>query len=126
MSREDSNSVPSLDRGRLQKLRSDFGEDPAFVPEVLETYLSDSRNVVLQLRDAVEATDADTFRRAAHALRGSSSNVGARRMVELCRMLEEIAVSEEPCGALNLLAEIEQEFEQVEREIRSELRPGTS
>lgn len=126
MNQQGSSSTPTLDRGKLHKLRGHFDEDPGFVSEVLETYLADSKNVVPMLREVVEAADTRALRNVAHMLKGSSSNVGARRMVELCRTLEELGEAGEIEGAMDLLVKVEEEFERVVVEIRNELQPGAS
>ena len=74
MSQGEANAVPTLDRDKLNELRSYFEDDPEFVPEMLEIYIADSTKVMAPLREAVEASDTEEFRKIAHKLKGSSSN----------------------------------------------------
>ncbi|MBC7213115.1 MAG: Hpt domain-containing protein, partial [Pseudomonas sp.] len=54
--------------------------------QLLETFLEDSERRLSQLH---EAKDAEELGLAAHSFKGSSSNMGAVGLAELCRELEE-------------------------------------
>lgn len=86
-------------------------------PLLLETFLSDSRARLDQLH---HATDADGLAQAAHSLKGSSSNMGAVRLAELCRQMEHQAERLSPAAAAQLLQEIAEEVAIVQRLYTSE------
>lgn len=55
---------------------------------LLQTYLDDSRLRVSEISSAVAANDSTALRNAAHSLKGSSGNLGATNLAEICRELE--------------------------------------
>lgn len=57
-------------------------------PELLDTFLNDSE---ARLRVLHEARDAEKLSATAHSFKGSSSNMGALRLAELCGELEQRA-----------------------------------
>ena len=57
------------------------------------------------------------LRRAAHSLKGSTGNMGAQRMAELCRQLEALTRIDPPHDGAALLEQLRAEFVQVQREI---------
>ena len=59
-----------------------------------------------ELDDALAADDAAALRQAAHALSGSSANMGARRVAAAAAALEQLAVSGNLDGAQALIAEL--------------------
>ncbi|PWG65736.1 ATP-binding protein [Spiribacter halobius] len=77
---------PVLDERTLARLL-ELDPDPAFVRDVLEDYLGDAGNLIEQLVAALERGAIGEARDAAHALRGTSANVGAQRLQRLASEL---------------------------------------
>jgi PAS domain S-box-containing protein len=61
----------------------------SLVGEIVELYLGEAPGLLGQLRQAQEAGDRPALERAAHTLKGSSNNVGADRLANLLREIEE-------------------------------------
>lgn len=61
---------------------------------LLTTFFNDSRSRIEELKEAIEAGNQDAVRTLAHSLKGSSGNVGAYRMSELCQLLEQMCHSD--------------------------------
>jgi TMAO reductase system sensor TorS len=80
------------------------------VQKVIDAYLADTPPRVAQLRAAVDAGDADTVRRAAHALKSSSANVGAEQLSALCREIESLGRSGSVEAAKALLTGVESQL----------------
>ncbi|MCM2360657.1 MULTISPECIES: Hpt domain-containing protein [unclassified Pseudomonas] len=79
-------------------------------PKLLETFLDDSRKRVEALRQARD--DAKALGQIAHSFKGSSGNLGAVRLAQLCQLLE--AESVEAASDLGgLVDQIDREFELV-------------
>ncbi len=70
---------PVLDFGVLGSV-GDLDDDPAFLRDVIADYDLDARRLIGQLIIALERGDVGEARDAAHALRGTSANVGALRL----------------------------------------------
>lgn len=93
-----------LDLDALSALR-EVMEDA--YPQLLDTFLDDSEQRLQSLREAGKAAQLIDV---AHSFKGSSSNMGARRLTELCHQLEQQARSL-PCTAIaELVGEIDREF----------------
>ena len=77
-------------------------------PKLLDTFLDDSQKRVEALRKARD--DAKTLGRIAHSFKGSSGNLGAVRLAELCRRLEDGSAEPAQVDLGELVDEIDQEF----------------
>ncbi|MFY0665872.1 MAG: Hpt domain-containing protein [Natronospirillum sp.] len=95
----------SLDLRALSELQDIMEEDFVLL---IETFISDADE---RMKDIIGAVgDWPKLRRAAHAFKGSSSNVGAIRLASLCRALEHHAVEiQEDAG-------VEEQVEQIKSE----------
>lgn len=82
---------PALDPGVLATLHTSVGGDDAFLVELIGTYLADAATQVEAIRGAIAASDADALVRPAHTLKSASLTVGAIRLGELCRSIEQRA-----------------------------------
>ena len=78
-----------IDQAQLASLREiqQPGESD-FVTELIDLFLNETDSHFESLREAVINNDAVEIRRLAHLLKGSSANIGARRMSALCEDLE--------------------------------------
>ncbi|PSS56467.1 histidine kinase [Pseudomonas sp. BBP2017] len=77
---------------------------------LLDTFLDDSDKRLGQLR---KATSPEELGYAAHSFKGSSSNMGAKALAELCRQLEE-RVKQPPLNDIeDLINQIDREYEAV-------------
>ena len=61
---------------------------PAFLSRLLRTFLSSMPETVVTLRAAIDQEDGELLRTLAHSLKSASANVGAKRLSELCRLLD--------------------------------------
>jgi HPt (histidine-containing phosphotransfer) domain-containing protein len=93
-----------LDRDLLNALQEVMEEG---YPELLDTFIADSEERLRVLRNA---DDAAQLMSAAHSFKGSSSNMGAVRLAELCHELEQRAKQKCPAGIEKLVGEIDGEF----------------
>jgi signal transduction histidine kinase/DNA-binding response OmpR family regulator len=83
-------------------------EEPGFICEVIESFFHTAEQSITRMRAAIEDGDLKTLRAAAHMVRGSSQQLGARRFGATCFKLEQIAVVEE---ADSIVSELEQDLE---------------
>ncbi|MDB6144638.1 MAG: hpt protein [Pseudomonas sp.] len=114
-------SVIHLDYGVLSALQEVMeGEYPV----LLETFLKDSEQRLAQLHHslATQATGLPELGMAAHSFKGSSGNLGAVHLAELCRQLEERAQHNEWMGVDELVRKIDAEFNIIQRLFTAERR----
>ena len=103
-----------LDESALAELRELQEEgEPDILEELIELYLEDAPSQIAALGEAVQAGEAQTVERIAHALKGSSGNMGATRMTAVCSELEDVGASSALYKAPELLQQLEEEFGRV-------------
>jgi HPt (histidine-containing phosphotransfer) domain-containing protein len=94
-------------------------------PTLVDTFLVDSEQRLQSLKQAGHAAQ---FLEAAHSFKGSSSNMGAVRLADLCHELELQVKGQDLSGIEALVAEIDREFAFVrplyEEERRRSLSAG--
>ncbi len=77
---------PIIDPNAFENLKQMAGAD--FIGELIATFLEDSPQLIAQLRAALQAGDAETFRRAAHSLKSNAATFGASDLSALAKELE--------------------------------------
>jgi CheY-like chemotaxis protein len=100
-----------LDCATLRRLSGAMGDD--FMPELIGAFLADSGRLVADLQRAVAEGDAGLLRRSAHTVKSQGASLGALRLADLCRMLEEMGAAENLCGALELVSAAAEERARV-------------
>src|SRR5512133_3690546 len=78
-----------FDREAFEMLKS--MTDPAFLIELIDVYLSDSPELIEQMRAGLATGNIEQVRRAAHSLKSNSASFGAIRLTTVTRELEMIA-----------------------------------
>jgi len=111
-----SNGAPEEDLSRAALLEL-FGEDENLLRELVGLFLEDSPPLLNDLRAGVAGLDAAMVERAAHALKGSVGNFGAKRLAELARQLETMGRARDLAGAREALTALEQELERVSAQL---------
>ena len=102
--------IGAIDAKTFEDLVVSTGGDPAFVNELIDTYLSDAPALFDQMRGALSSGDAETFRRAAHSLKSSSATFGAMALSAAARELEHLARDGVLDGTAGCIARAEAEF----------------
>jgi signal transduction histidine kinase/CheY-like chemotaxis protein len=91
------NHLMLLDPTALELIRSiDRNQAEVRVKKIIALFIESSREYVNRLEYLEGATDFDTIQQAAHALKSSSANVGAVRLSDYARRIEEKARQQEP------------------------------
>lgn len=90
-----------------QVMEDDFGL-------LIDTFIQDSNDRIIILREVISGVESDPIRRAAHSFKGSSSNIGALYLTLLCANLEKKALANNFDQLSDDLYAIEQEFAQVQ------------
>jgi HPt (histidine-containing phosphotransfer) domain-containing protein len=82
-------SVILMDWSRLEQFKEFDDEERSMTREVIALFASDAPNRMEDIRAALAASDSAELSRAAHALKGSASNVGAEALSDACFVLEQ-------------------------------------
>lgn len=102
--------MPVIDQATFGELKQMSGE--GFINELIDTFLDDAPRMMQGLKSALEANDADSFRRAAHSLKSNAETFGAGRLAELAKELESL-------GRERRLAEIGDRLQSLEESVAS-------
>jgi CheY-like chemotaxis protein/HPt (histidine-containing phosphotransfer) domain-containing protein len=105
---------PVLDPVVLSELRRLQGEgEPDIVQELAQAFQLETPPLFEALRQGVSGGHPEQLKRAAHNLKGSSSNIGARKMAALSAELEALGKQGMVEGAAELITCLEQEYRRV-------------
>ena len=96
-----------LDPTVLTNLLTMVGDDPDFVDQLVDAYLADAAQQSAAVRAALVAADPEAIVRPAHTLKGSSLSVGAARVAEIARAIEERGRGGSLDGVEGLVADLE-------------------
>src|SRR5947199_3771197 len=104
----------ALDPTVLAELRQFQGEgEPDIVWELAGAFAFETPPLLETLRQSVASGQPEQLKRAAHNLKGSSSNLGARTMAALSAELEALGKNGTVEGATELSTRLEQEYRRV-------------
>jgi CheY-like chemotaxis protein len=110
----------AVDGNVLAALRDLQGESrPDLLAELLAVYLRDTPPRLAALHEAVARADAEALRRAAHSLKGSSSQIGAVQVARLCADLEHQAGTTDLMGAPETLRRLDEAFGRVRAHLQA-------
>jgi signal transduction histidine kinase/CheY-like chemotaxis protein/HPt (histidine-containing phosphotransfer) domain-containing protein len=111
---------PDLDDTALAALRR---TRPQLYDRLVTTYVTHSPRTVADLVLAIQAGEVAALKLAAHSLKSSSANVGARRVALLARQIETAAAQDDLTAASLLARDLQDEFASVLESFARELEP---
>ena len=85
------------------------GED--FLAELLAKFTENWSGDRERLANAVDVGDAEDARKAAHRLKSSSANLGARRLSQRCHQAEQAARADDLSSIAPLLATLDAQYD---------------
>lgn len=105
-----------IDAAMMAQLRDLLGER---FGELVQRYIEDGDRRIALLRTAVATQDFVVVHAEAHGLKGSSRNIGANTLGDLCGALEQLGKELNSAGMPTLFAAVEQEFAAVCAELKA-------
>lgn len=113
-----SENMEHLDFSALAELKEVMEEE---FDILLETFLHDSTERIIQIKSAASARDAESLSRAAHSFKGSCTNIGVPVLAQLCMDAEVKGKKDDLQGIDELVTEIEREFSSVAELLKEQL-----
>jgi HPt (histidine-containing phosphotransfer) domain-containing protein len=102
---------PILDQEAIDNLRMlDPDGGDTFLREIIGIFLEDTPLRIAEIDKSLAAGDAPTFVRAAHTIKGASSNVGAAALRAVAEQLEHHAKKDGLVDVTALVAELKTAF----------------
>ena len=118
-----------IDRSVLAGLRKlqEPGEPDAAV-ELIDLFLGDTPAKIQAMQSAIARSDAAALRESAHGLKGSASNLGARRLARSCAEVEKLAEAGKLAQAAEWFGKVTDEYGRVcfvlEQEKKNQIESG--
>ncbi len=113
---------PAVDPEIIEQLRFLEDEDqPNVVSELLSLFIAHAPPKLEALREALDNGDLAALKWVAHSLKGSSANVGARGMQQICDQLEHQIAPDALASARSLVSTLTDEFTIVEQALRAQM-----
>ncbi|MBI2313112.1 MAG: response regulator [Betaproteobacteria bacterium] len=110
-----------IDSKRLGYLREIQDEaNPNVVGELIDLFIDDSPRHLANLWKAVNEQNAQALKQVAHRFRSSTENLGVRRMSAICDRLERMGMAGSVEGAMELLEQLNDEFERARQILEAE------
>jgi two-component system sensor histidine kinase/response regulator len=98
----------ALDTSITSQLLELEEEEPGFICEVIESFFQTAEESIERMKAAIEGGDLESIRAAAHMVRGSSQQLGARRLGATCAKLESVSTTGD---ASSIVADLERHLE---------------
>jgi PAS domain S-box-containing protein len=112
----------TIDQSVLDTLRSLHVEGgPNIVAKIVEAYLGETPTHIDDLQKACTANDSETMRKAAHAMKSSSANVGALELSRMTLELEAKCKNNSTENAEEDILEIVGEYDKVKAVLEEEI-----
>ena len=114
-------SPAAIDREFLESLRTDLAQEGEADPvtELIDLFLGTARDKCRELGEALRRGDGAALEFAAHALKGSSSSLGAFGLSKLCEKLQNAGRQGEIAAAGALVGEVDRELARVRAALES-------
>ena len=107
--------IPPLDPEILENPRTLGGEDdPEFLNSVINQFLEDLPQPLDRIRQAIDHHNAEEFMKAAHGLKGSCQNIGAKPLAEVCLAIETLGKEGTIKGTSDLLRRLKAEASRLQ------------
>lgn len=97
---------------------------PALQQKMIDLFLENGPERIQSVRSGIESGDFGTAERAAHSLKSSAGNLGANRLQELARQMEEALEAGNGARAGELVPEMEEHLTQTLHALRA-FKEGT-
>jgi len=111
--------IYGMDRFNLESfetLKSNMG---SIMPELINIFIEDSQKSLQQIQSGIEASDTKQINSAAHSLKSSASNMGARLVSELSAKIEEKSTNALHEDLPSLYEQVNTEMNRVTQIIKS-------
>lgn len=104
-----------IDQKAYNELKELMGAD--FMVEIVDTFIQETGDLIVQLRQALELKDATSFDRCAHSIKSSSASLGALGFSQSARQLEMMGKAGDLSEAESLLEQFAKDFLEVKQSL---------
>ena len=104
-----------IDKTTFDELKQMSGDD--FINELIDTFLEDAPKMITEIKSALAANNADTFRRAAHSMKSNAATFGASQLAALAKELEMLGKENKLNETGDRLKSLDEAYESVRSEL---------
>jgi len=108
--------MPTIDQATFDELKQMSGAD--FINELIDTFLEDAPKIIDELKSALKANNADSFRRAAHSMKSNAATFGASQLAALAKELEMLGKENKLHETGDWLRALEEAYESASLELK--------
>ncbi|MBL9080080.1 MAG: Hpt domain-containing protein [Planctomycetes bacterium] len=110
---------PVLDMSVVEELLS-FSDDgdPELLLDLIQMFLEDGPEKVRSVHEGLQAGDFEKMERAAHSLKGSSGNLGARLLQDTCEQIQIATRHRQLEESRQLVTDLDAKFAEAEAALR--------
>ena len=112
--RDGTEGEPLLDRSGLL---DGVGGDAKLLRQLIRIFLDDSPALLHAIRAAIDANDADTLRKAAHALKGAAGHFSRRGTYDVALTLERMGQRGNVAGVEEVFVALEKHLFRLARDL---------
>ena len=106
---------------------SEYDDDGSLIADMVEMYLADVPPRIAAMQAAHRSGDAKALASAAHALKGSASNLGASRLSAICKVIEAAGNADQLADATAALEQLSDSAHSAQNALEAYLvRPGSA
>jgi HPt (histidine-containing phosphotransfer) domain-containing protein len=111
-----------LDMSVVEELLS-FSDDgdPELLLDLIQMFLEDGPSKVAAVQEGLAAGDFDKAERAAHSLKGSSGNLGAQMLQQVCEEMQVATRQHRLEESRRLVSQLGERFVEAERALKGVL-----
>jgi signal transduction histidine kinase/CheY-like chemotaxis protein/HPt (histidine-containing phosphotransfer) domain-containing protein len=114
---------PNKDVFDLPEAMKAVNGDKELLQEIADLFMKSATDSLAQIREGIVKSDADAIENAAHSLKGSVANFGAKRAFEAAYRLERLGRAGKLMEAETARSELEMEIKVLENAMKSALEP---
>ena len=108
--------TPILEISRLEEI---FEDDTAGIADLLEAAMGTGEGNQVTLRDALARRSLDEVMRAAHAIKGSTANIGGNEVAAIAGRIETAARAQTWDGIEPAALELDEAYERLREAVRA-------
>jgi len=109
--------LPILNVDTFQSLRQSIDDDLIF-SDLVTIYLNSAENLLEEIQLAFANQDSSQFSLSAHSLKSTSASIGAARLSQICKYLEQVGKTGKLSISSDVLDLLTNEYEQVIKAIK--------
>ena len=102
----------------IQSLADNLGLDVEDLNELFELYIETTSTDLNQLKDALNAGDAEGAHKMAHSIKGSSGNLGLNELYEAAKEIDDRARANSLDGLDVMVQAFDKKYEKFVQEVR--------